>query len=188
MTIAVVAGAVFFGVALLGVAYIVLTRPRDVAARGERRHASTVLLALAFAAGLTASILDDAVLRGRPSAAAIVAGVFLIILGVVLRIAARRALGAAFSATLSTRQGQELVTTGPYRFIRHPAYLGSLILALGIGVSLGSPIGAAAMLVLCTAAIVFRIRREERLLREHFGTAYEEYARRTRRKLVPTIY
>ena len=78
------------------------------------------------------------------------------------------------------------VTTGVYRVIRHPSYLGLLITSLGWGLAFRSGIGLllAALLV---PPLLVRIRAEDRLLRAQFGAEHEAYCARTSR-LIPGLY
>lgn len=93
-------------------------------------------------------------------------------------------LGKAYDRVISPEQ---LVTTGPYRLVRHPIYT-SYLLLFGAGLlSLGSPLACA---VLVAAAVSFysrRMRVEEVILQERFGKSWEDYAARTRRRLVPFL-
>jgi protein-S-isoprenylcysteine O-methyltransferase Ste14 len=83
--------------------------------------------------------------------------------------------------------GQTLVQSGPYQFIRHPAYTGYLLMALGISLGYASLVGIILVLALLLPSLVYRIKVEEKLLIEHFGTAYHQYMRKTKR-LIPGIW
>jgi protein-S-isoprenylcysteine O-methyltransferase len=80
-----------------------------------------------------------------------------------------------------------LVTTGPYRHLRHPSYTGALVAALGFGLALGHWTSALVLVLGWSAGIAYRIRVEETALRDTFGASYDEYASRTRR-LIPLLY
>jgi protein-S-isoprenylcysteine O-methyltransferase Ste14 len=71
-----------------------------------------------------------------------------------------------------------LVTGGPYRFCRHPLYLGCIVLILGLDLWLGSVLGVAHTLLLLIPSAVYRARVEDRLLREMFGAEWAAYAER----------
>lgn len=114
-------------------------------------------------------------------------GAVLVIMGIALFIWARRSLGKNYSGHLSVQQGQALVQSGPYRLLRHPAYAGFLLMALGLGVGYSSIAGLVAILALLLPGLNYRMNVEEKLLSEHFGQAYREYARRTKR-LIPGIW
>ena len=114
-------------------------------------------------------------------------GLGLVILGSVLFVWARRILGESYSGHISIKQGQELTQSGPYRFIRHPAYLGYLLMALGLALGYSSLAGLAAIPLILIPTAIFRIRVEDKILAEHFGAQFEEYARKTKR-LIPGIW
>ena len=80
----------------------------------------------------------------------------------------------------------QLMTDGPYRFVRHPRYASFLLIGLGAPLAFASILGWPLLLVMLVA-IRHRIEREEPHLRELFGTAYDAYASRTAR-LLPGVY
>jgi len=108
-------------------------------------------------------------------------------LGVALRRAAAVALGRQFTVGLSVLADHVLVTTGPYRWIRHPNYAGLLLVALGTAMMVSSPTAAVVGLVVWLPLALLRIRLEERTLLRHLGAAYADY-RRDRWCLVPGVY
>jgi protein-S-isoprenylcysteine O-methyltransferase Ste14 len=113
-------------------------------------------------------------------------GLILYVLGSVLRLAAVFALGRRFSGLVAIQQGHRLKTDGLYRFIRHPSYVGMLVLTIGFVLVFRCWIGlfiVAGFLVILLA----RIKSEEALLASTFGEEYEAYRRRTWR-LIPWVY
>jgi len=114
-------------------------------------------------------------------------GAPLILLGLYIRFEARRTLGVNFSVNVQTSDTHRLVVTGIYRLIRHPAYLGMILLQLGIPLCLGSLAGFLVALLGGLPAALYRIHVEEQALRDWFGEAYNEYARQTR-KLIPGVW
>ncbi len=97
--------------------------------------------------------------------------------GLTVAIWARRTLGKNWTGRITTGGSQELVIRGPYRFVRHPIYSGLLFAVLGTAIVVGKP-RAFFGFVLILVGVLVKLRREEAALREHFGSAYEEYARR----------
>jgi protein-S-isoprenylcysteine O-methyltransferase Ste14 len=90
------------------------------------------------------------------------------------------------SAIIEVTKGQPVISTGPYRLVRHPMYSGALVMCLGIPLALGSAWG----LLLClplAAVLVWRLVEEEKYLAEHLP-GYAEYQTKTRYRLVPGIY
>ncbi len=115
-----------------------------------------------------------------------VGAVTLAILGACLAIYSRVLLGRNWSATVQLKESHELITGGPYRWIRHPIYTGFLLLFLGHALLIGEWRG------LLAVAIVFasfwrKLRREESWLVEHFGESYRAYQSCTK-ALLPGLF
>jgi protein-S-isoprenylcysteine O-methyltransferase Ste14 len=115
------------------------------------------------------------------------AGCALIVLGVGLRFWAIRALGRRFTVQVTIVQGHSIVQQGLYCLVRHPAYLGSLVSLLGLGLAFENWASIIAALALPLLATLRRIRIEEALLESHFGAEYAQYKTRTWR-LLPWVY
>ncbi len=113
-------------------------------------------------------------------------GVVLLVVGSIVRLWPVFVLGRRFSGLVAIQSEHELVTTGIYRYVRNPSYLGLLVASLGWALVFRAGVG-----ILITALFLIpllaRIRSEERLLAEHFGAEYESYRARTWR-LLPGIY
>ncbi len=114
-------------------------------------------------------------------------GVGLVIFGAALFVWARRSLKTGYSGHLSVKTGQTLVQSGAYGSIRHPAYAGYLMMALGISLGYASLVGIILVLTVLLPSLVYRIKVEEKLLTGHFGAAYQQYMRKTKR-LIPGIW
>lgn len=114
-------------------------------------------------------------------------GLVLVLLGAGLFIWARRSLGKFYSGHVSVVKGQLLVAHGPYRFIRHPAYAGYLLIALGLAIGYSSVSGLIVFLGLLFPSIIYRIQIEDELLAEHFGVQFHNYERSTKR-LFPFVW
>jgi protein-S-isoprenylcysteine O-methyltransferase Ste14 len=95
---------------------------------------------------------------------------------------AQRTLGDNVTTTVITREHHELVTTGPYRYVRHPLYVLGLVLYLSLATISGSWVLGAAV-VAAFAIIAVRARKEEAMLIERFGDEYRSYMQRTARFL-----
>lgn len=114
-------------------------------------------------------------------------GVAAMVTGLLLRGWSNRVLGAAYTRTLRVAQDQHIIQDGPYRVVRHPGYLGTLLVWVGAAVALGNGIAVAIVGGLLLRAYARRIQAEERMLVDTFGDEYRRYATRTRR-LVPFVY
>ena len=113
-------------------------------------------------------------------------GFSLYISGGALRIAPVFVLGRRFSGLVAIQPGHELVTDGIYGRVRHPSYLGLLIMGFGWALTFRSGVGVV-LAGLVIPPLLARIRSEEALLRSQFGEEYDSYRRRTSR-LIPGIY
>lgn len=74
--------------------------------------------------------------------------------------------------------GQTIVQNGPYRWVRHPAYTGSILTLIGFALGL-TLIASLVILVICFVGFLYRIQVEEKALVEVFGKEYQEYMQRT---------
>jgi len=113
-------------------------------------------------------------------------GLALCTLGVVLIFWSGLALGKMYSADVTLQKDHHLVTGGLYRFIRHPRYLGNILLALGIAFLFRSWIGLA-LVPFILALLLFRIHDEEALMHQQFGDEWEQYCQRSWR-LIPLLF
>ena len=113
-------------------------------------------------------------------------GVVLFAAGGALRLWPVFVLGHRFSGLVAIQPGHRLVTSGVYRVIRHPSYLGLLINSLGWALAFRSVVGVV-LTALLVPPLTARIGAEERLLRMQFGAEYNAYRRRTSR-LIPGLY
>ena len=120
-------------------------------------------------------------------AAAVLGATALVAGGALLRGWAVAALGQAFSYDVKRPAGGVIVQSGPYRWIRHPAYLGLCLASIAPGLALGSLAGSVALLATTLVATVGRLVAEERLLAAELGEGWRAYAARTWR-LLPFIY
>ena len=103
--------------------------------------------------------------------------IVLVLASLIFVAAAVRTLGKQWSLQARILEHHELIRYGPYRIVRHPIYTGMFGMLLAASLAYGHWMGLLiASLVYCFGTII-RIRSEEKLLREQFGSAYEEYAR-----------
>lgn len=115
------------------------------------------------------------------------AGIVLYASGVLLRYWGIFHLKEQFTRHVSFRKGDELVSSGPYRRLRHPLYTGLLLIIIGICLSLGNAVLAGAGGTAAALGLLKRIRIEEKMLIEAYGEEYRSWAEK-RYRLVPPIY
>jgi protein-S-isoprenylcysteine O-methyltransferase Ste14 len=90
------------------------------------------------------------------------------------------------SSTIQVEPGQMVISTGPYRLVRHPMYSGFLLLILATPLALGSYM-ALPVFALLVPVLVYRLINEEKTLRRELA-GYADYCQRTRFRLVPFVY
>ena len=114
-------------------------------------------------------------------------GLIVMLSGLGLRIWSMRVLGTYYSRTLRVTAEQDIITQGPYRVLRHPGYLGTMLVWIGSGLALGNWLAAVLIALLMFGVYGYRIRSEEAMLLDTFGDRYRQYCRRTW-KLLPFLY
>jgi protein-S-isoprenylcysteine O-methyltransferase len=114
-----------------------------------------------------------------------VIGVVLCAAGMALLVWARHRLGRNWSPTVAKKEGQELVTSGPYRYVRHPMYFGGLIAAIGSAIVCGGAF--VFLLVILGAIFIRRVGAEDKLMAQLFPEEYPDYKKRTK-ALIPFVW
>jgi protein-S-isoprenylcysteine O-methyltransferase len=114
-------------------------------------------------------------------------GIGLMWAGIGLRLWAICTLRGFFHPAVVLQERHRLICTGPYRWLRNPAYAGSLTTLLGLGLALGNWVALAVLVVAPLLTYVWRIRVEDTALRGRFGEDYVQYARRTW-SLIPFVW
>ena len=122
-----------------------------------------------------------------PRTALFVLGLSFILLGVVLRWYAIRTLGGYFTRDVAVAADQPVVQRGPYRLIRHPAYSGTFLTMLGVGLAMTNWASLVSLLFCVFAGHFYRVSIEEQALIRTIGQPYVEYMRRTRR-FIPLLF
>ena len=125
--------------------------------------------------------LDFATVRlpARWRALSVALGGPLLAAGVWLFWRAHRDLGRSWSPSLEIGAQQSLISAGVYGAVRHPMYTSQLLMGLGQALLLPNWLAGSGGLLTFLALVRFRVPPEERMMRDHFGAAYEAYAART---------
>ena len=114
-------------------------------------------------------------------------GAILIVVGLIIRIISILTLKQHFTYTVTKIENHELIETGIYKSIRHPGYLGQIIIFIGISTSLSNWLSIVFMIVPVLIGYIYRIKTEERFMTEQMGQKYIDYQKRTKR-LIPMIF
>ena len=168
---------------------LLLRRPGDVGGDADRRAKRLVVVAV-WTGLIVAFVLVKNVPALRTAAdtwTTLLLGVAIACLGTVLRAWSILTLGTFFRRDVMVETGQAVIRKGPYRWLRHPSYTGTLVNTFGLALAFGSWVGAALALTIATLGHLPRIRVEEAELHEGLGDAYVAYASTTAR-LVPGLW
>jgi protein-S-isoprenylcysteine O-methyltransferase Ste14 len=153
-------------------------------------HGSHVVARAGVSAGWLVTALAPSQLPGAAiGAQPLVFGMGLAIAwgGIWLRWWSIRTLGRYFTFKVQTSVDQPVVSSGPYRVLRHPGYTGLALVLLGFGLVFGNWIGVVAMAILPPLGLVYRIRVEERALLAALGDSYRSFAS-TRKRVIPFVW
>ena len=159
-------------------------RPGPEEAYPNSRRGATAL----FLVTVIVAALDD----GRFHWTALSRSTQILALPVLILAAALQVWAMAVNPFFSTairiqaERGHELITRGPYRFIRHPGYLAMIVMMPATAMALGSL--AALIPAVCYAAVIlWRLQREDGFLTENLAS-YPEYLRSVRHRLIPGLW
>lgn len=113
-------------------------------------------------------------------------GVIILIIGLLIALYARATLGKYWSSDVSLKENHKLITTGPYKYVRHPIYTGMALMLIGTFI----PIDTLLTLILgflVLAYLIYKLKKEEDLLTKQFPKEYIEYKKQTK-VLIPFIW
>jgi len=136
-----------------------------------------------YLGGLAVGIVLDVLLDSEPLPGIVrwVLGVLLVLAGAALGSTFMAAFNRARTAVEPWKPTTAIVTTGPYRYTRNPAYLGMALLFAGIALLADAPWALVMLLVVLAIVDRYVIAREERYLERKFGVEYLEFKGRVRR-------
>jgi protein-S-isoprenylcysteine O-methyltransferase Ste14 len=154
--------------------------PRTRVRQSGGDRAPVVANVVAFGSFFPSLFLFAGVSRDATALLLALSGSLLAVAGAALVLRSRAALGPAWSFVPMADHGTGIITTGPYRLVRHPIYLGLAGLAVGEALAFSS--WPALLIALCAIVptFVWRAHAEERLLIRAFGERYALYRKQTR--------
>jgi protein-S-isoprenylcysteine O-methyltransferase Ste14 len=186
--------ALFVAASLAVTIYLALKDPALLARRtqagplAEKERSQKVIQAVAgvsFVSTVMVPALDHRFHWSHAPWPWVVAGDVLLLLGFLVVFLVFRA-NTFTSAVIEVAAEQRVIQTGPYAFVRHPMYVGALMLVVGIPLALGSIVGLTTLVPFC-AVIAWRLLAEERFLVEHLA-GYAAYCRAVRWRLLPHVW
>lgn len=114
-------------------------------------------------------------------------GLVIYVLGLAVRYSAIISLGSNFNRKIEIKREQTLVSSGLYRWIQHPSYLGLILLTAGAVAAIGNLLGTVIAFLSMTVIVLRRIKEEEMMMRDRLGERYLSWQKK-RYRLFPFIY
>jgi protein-S-isoprenylcysteine O-methyltransferase len=177
-----------FGFLLVEIYLLAAKRCRDAKQQSDRGSLWLIWLLITGGCLIGFWLAPQVTLLGWPDSLGVVLlADLLLVLGIGLRIWAIVHLGRFFTVNVAIQEGQRVVQDGPYRFVRHPSYSGSMLALVGLGCLTFNWLGFVVIIASSLAAYTLRISVEEKVLLRNLGEEYRRYAQRTKR-LIPGIF
>ncbi|MFC4737033.1 isoprenylcysteine carboxylmethyltransferase family protein [Bacillus daqingensis] len=177
---------IFTALSIIWVLEFLLFKSRRNTDRSERGSFPWIMTA-AVSAVILSIVSREAGLLTFGGAGVLTAGLILYASGIALRYWGILALGRQFTRGVQVREGDQLVSHGPFRLLRHPLYTGLLLLLAGFALFMTSLPGLAIVLFVFLPLLLKRIRDEEAALTRSFGSTYQEWLE-GRYRILPFIY
>ena len=114
-------------------------------------------------------------------------GIAVVLFGLYLHLRSRKELGKFLISRPAIFKDHKLITTGPYRFVRHPAYLASFIVMIGFILISKSFVSLFFAVIVCMPFGFYKINIEEGMLQKKFGKKFEKYKKQVP-LIIPKIY
>lgn len=162
-------------------------RAKSEGRRNRRDKSSLLLLWITIPVCLTCGGFASAIEAGHIAYNLKTIAVIIVITGLLTRWAAIVQLGNLFTVDVAIAESHTLKTNGLYRIVRHPSYLGLLLIIIGFAVYFNNIFSLVIVIVPFALAMNYRIRVEEKALTEAFGEQYNNYKKDTAR-IIPWIY
>lgn len=165
-----------------------LERRKNVGPAAEQNVSQRIIMSIAVVAiiGLLVFCALDHRFGWSPVAAGVsLAGDALVVLGLLIDFLVFKE-NSFGGSTVQTFEVQKVISTGPYALVRHPMYVGVLVMMTGVPLALGSW-WELAILALVLPALIWRILDEEKLLKKDLP-GYPEYTQKVRYRLVPYLW
>jgi protein-S-isoprenylcysteine O-methyltransferase Ste14 len=164
-----------------------LKRKQNIVKSGDRWSIWILGIFIAIGYSLSFSIASTKTGRIYHWDTFFVIGAIFAIVGLIIRVISILTLKQQFTYTVTKIENHQLIETGFYKYIRHPGYLGQLIIMLGISTALSNWLSIILMMISVLCGYIYRITIEEKFMINQMGQKYIDYQKRTKR-LIPMIY
>ncbi|WP_026690058.1 methyltransferase family protein [Alteribacter aurantiacus] len=180
---------IFFAITVIWLLEFVFFRDRKPAGETNREKRSFywIIGALVFTIALSVFSREVNLFLLPESLGLYVLGLIVYGAGVALRYWGIMKLGMMFSRDVAVESSVDLVSSGPYRILRHPLYTAILLCAIGIAIYLGSVLGLLSVIATVVPALLYRMVIEERMLVQELGNGYKSWCE-TRYRFIPYLY
>jgi len=159
----------------------------EISKSGDKGSIWILILAISIGYWLSFIIASTKIGRIYHWNTLFVIGSILAAIGLIIRVTSILKLKQQFTYTVTKIENHHLIDTGLYKYIRHPGYLGQLIIFLGIATALSNWISILLMIIPVFGGYINRIRIEEKFMTQQMGQKYIDYQSRTK-KLIPDIF
>jgi protein-S-isoprenylcysteine O-methyltransferase Ste14 len=160
---------------------------RTIVTSGDKMSIWAIVISISAGYWLSFIIGSTRIGRVYPWNTFFAIGAILVVTGLIIRVISILTLKKQFTYTVTKIENHELIETGLYKRIRHPGYLGQLIIFTGIATTLSNWLSIIFMFVPVFLGFIYRIRVEEKFMTEQMGQKYIDYQKRTN-KLIPKIF
>lgn len=160
---------------------------REISQTGDKWSVWVITISISFGYWLSFIIASTKIGRIYYWDLLFAIGFIVILLGLIIRVKSILTLKQQFTYTVTKIENHELIESGLYKNIRHPGYLGQLIIFLGISITLSNWVSILLMIIPVSLGYIYRIRVEEKFMIAQMGQKYTDYQKRTK-KLIPWIY
>ncbi len=186
--------SLYFGASLLITLYLMKKNPALLKRRlsggptAEKEKTQKIIMLFAstgFISSLVVPALDHRFIWSNVPPYAVIAGDILTALWFYIAFLVFKE-NAFSSSTIEIAEDQRVISTGPYAYVRHPMYVGGLLLFIGTPLALGSYWGLLAFVVVLPA-LIWRLLNEEKFLAKHLP-GYVEYCAKVHWRLIPGVF
>ncbi|MCX6302782.1 MAG: isoprenylcysteine carboxylmethyltransferase family protein [Bacteroidia bacterium] len=164
-----------------------LRNKRNISKSGDKGSIWALIVSISIGYWLSFLIASTRIGRIYHWNTFFVIGSILEIIGLIIRVTSILTLKQQFTYSVTKIENHELIETGLYKNIRHPGYLGQLIIFLGISTSLSNWLAVLLMMIPVLSGYLIRMNVEEKFMIEQIGQKYIDYQKRTKR-LIPMLY